>query len=32
VFLTGVKEDEAMKLKADRVLDGTRVFVEPVLI
>jgi len=32
VFLTGVEEDEVMQLKAERVLDGIRVYVEPVLI
>ena len=32
VFLTGVEEDEVMQLKAERVLDGVKVYVEPVLI
>ena len=32
VFLTGVEEDEAMQLKAERVLDGVKVYVESVLI
>jgi len=32
VFLTGVEEDEVMQLKAERVVEGIKVYVEPVLI
>jgi len=32
VFLTGVEEDEVMQLKVERVVEGIKVYVEPVLI